>query len=67
MACRDMYRIALLVVLSCETALGQHQQAFNANGMPEPPSLTQTALNVFDKDHNGAVTLKEVTQSFDCL
>ena len=61
MACRDMYRIVLLVVLSCETALGQHQQAFGANGMPEPPSLTQTALNVFDKDHNGKVTLKEVS------
>ena len=51
---------ALLVALSCEAALGQQQQAFGANGMPEPPSLTQTALNVFDKDHNGAVTLKEV-------
>ena len=52
---------ALLLALLATTALGQQQQAFDAMGRPAPPSLTKLALDVFDADKNGAVTLKEVS------
>mmetsp|Transcript_69426 Transcript_69426/g.190576 ORF Transcript_69426/g.190576 Transcript_69426/m.190576 type:complete len:269 (-) Transcript_69426:261-1067(-) len=55
------------LALACNAALAQQQQGFNANGMPEPPSLTKTAMNLFDKDHNGAVTLKETQETLSGL
>ena len=41
------------------------QQTFGAAGNPEPAPLDQTLMNVFDKDHDGKVTLSEVVKAVD--
>mgnify|MGYP007078265065 CR=1 FL=1 len=51
---------SVLVLVLAESALAV-EQGVAPNGMPEPPPLSKTLLQVFDKDHSGGVTLQEVT------
>ena len=71
MAVKDIVKIMLRITLMFVLAAGilaQKQQGFGATGRPEraerppPPPLSQTMLQVFDKDHSGGVTLKEVSE-----
>lgn len=43
------------------------KQGFGANGQPAPQPLDDVIMQVFDKDHNGKITLSEVTQSMDAF
>ena len=41
------------------------QQSFGANGQPAPQAIDEVVMQVFDKDHDSSVSLKEVTMTLD--
>uniref|UniRef100_A0A7S3BLK0 EF-hand domain-containing protein n=1 Tax=Haptolina ericina TaxID=156174 RepID=A0A7S3BLK0_9EUKA len=57
---------SVLVLVLAESALAV-EQGVAPNGMPEPPPLSKTLLQVFDKDHSGGVTLQEALTTMDGL
>ncbi len=60
------WRSAALAILFAGTCA--QQQAFGATGRPEeqpPPPLEEVVMQVFDKDHNGKITLEEMESVAD--
>ena len=60
---------ALLGALLAAAAPGvsSQAQAFGAGGQPAPQPLDNVVMQVFDKSHDGKISLQEVTQTLDAF